>query len=128
MAKLTFKNDRKHTLSKMVEFATTHDRKRPYSNEDTTDLGLWMVKDEGIYLMSPTKENFCLGDALNSVVYASGYKPTKANHDTLWDKTYAVSHDDFAEFVPLMVDQVDRIIKGGSITIDITEDHLAVRA
>ena len=128
MPKLTFKKDTKNTLSKLMEFASTHKRYIPYVNEDTTDLGLWLVKDEGIYLMSPTKENFCLGNAINSVVYASGYKPTKANRDTLWDKTYEVSPDDFAEFVPLRADQVNRIINGGPITIDITETHISIHA
>jgi hypothetical protein len=128
MARLTFKNDKQGTLSKMIEFSNSHKRKYPYEEETTEDLGLWLVKDDGIYLMSPTNENFCLDDKINSVVYAKGYKPTKDNQDTLWDKTYAVSSDDFAEFIPLNKDATDRIIKGGSITIDLTETKIRVTA
>ena len=128
MARLTFKNDKQGTLSKMIEFSNSHKRQIPYAKKNTKDLGLWLVKDDGIYLMSPTKENFCLDDKINSVVYAKGYKPTKDNQDTLWDKTYAVSSDDFAEFITLNKDATDRIIKGGSITIDLTETKIRVTA
>ena len=34
------------------------------------------------------------------VAYAQGYS-TKGNHEDLWEKTHAVSADDFAEFIPL---------------------------
>jgi hypothetical protein len=127
MAKLTFKNDKKDTLSRMMKFSNSHKRKYPYEEETTEDLGLWLVKDRGIYLMSPTKENFCLyDDEINSVVYAEGYKPTKKNEDTLWDKTYAVSPDDFAEFIPLSKEATDRIIRGDSITIKLTETTISI--
>jgi len=127
MAKLTFKNDKKDTLSRMMKFSNSHKRKYPYEEETTEDLGLWLVKDDGIYLMSPTKENFCLyDDEINSVVYAEGYKPTKKNEDTLWDKTYAVSPDDFAEFIPLSKEATDRIIRGDSITIKLTETTISI--
>ena len=80
------------------------------------------MKDDGIYLMSPTDEKF------PSVVYAKGYKPTKGNCDTLWDKTYAVSPDDFVEFIQLKPDQIDRVKRGGHITIKISATQLQVIA
>jgi len=127
MAKLTFKNDKKDTLSRMMKFSNSHKRRYPYVEETTEDLGLWLVKDRGIYLMSPTNENFCLyDDEINSVVYAEGYKPTKKNEDTLWDKTYAVSPDDFMEFIPLNKNATDRIIRGDSITIKLTETKIEI--
>lgn len=127
MAKLTFKNDKKDTLSRMMKFSNSHKRKYPYEEETTEDLGLWLVKDNGIYLMSPTNENFCLyDDEINSVVYAEGYKPTKKNEDTLWEKTYAVSPDDFAEFIPLNKNATDRIIQGNPIVINLGSTKFSV--
>ena len=129
MAKLTFKNDRKDTLARMLRHAIKNKRKIPYVDEYTDDYGLTLVKDEGIYLMSSAERTFKDdGDDFNTVVYARGYKPTKANRDTLWDKTYAVSGDDFAEFIPLGEDMVYRVLHGGSIVIDLEGTTLTVTA
>ena len=129
MAKLTFKNDRKDTLARMLRHAIKNKRKIPYVDEYTDDYGLTLVKDEGIYLMSSAERTFKDdGDDFNTVVYARGYKPTKANRDTLWDKTYAVSGDDFAEFIPLGEDMVYRVLHGGSIVIELEETTLTVTA
>ena len=103
---------------------------RPLSNalKETTDQGLLLVKDHGIYLMSPAAENFIMSNDVNTVVYARGYKPTKANRDTLWDKTYAVSRDDFAEFVRLTPNMVRNVLRGSDITIELSETEMAVTA
>ena len=129
MAKLTFKNDKKDTLARMMKHALNNKRKIPYADEYTDDYGLTLVKDEGIYLMSSAERTFKDdGDDFNTVVYARGYKPTKANRDTLWDKTHAVSGDDFAEFVRLNDGMVDRVLHGGSIVIDLNETSYTVTA
>ena len=129
MAKLTFKNDKKDTLARMLRHAIKNKRKIPYVDDYTDDYGLTLVKDEGIYLMSSAERTFKDdGDDFNTVVYARGYKPTKANRDTLWDKTYAVSGDDFAEFIPLGEDMVYRVLHGGSIVIDLEGTTLTVTA
>jgi hypothetical protein len=120
MSLLIFKNDKAGTLANMMEFSNAHKRRKPYTNEETEEYGLWLVKDEGIYLMSPTDNRF------EKVVYARGYKPTKENRDTLWDKTHAVSGDDFAEFVQLTEDQMANVVKGGSIAIELDETQIAV--
>jgi hypothetical protein len=129
MHNLIFKNDKAGTLAKMMEHSNANKRKLPYVQEETEDQGLWLVKDKGIYLMSPTEENFVNGEGVrNTVVYARGYKPTKANRDTLWDKTYAVSHDDFVEFITLSPDMVRNVLNGGTITIELNETEMAVTA
>ena len=129
MAKLTFKNDKKDTLARMLKHAINNKRKIPYVDEYTDDYGLTLVKDDGIYLMSSAERTFKDdGDDFNTVVYARGYKPTKANRDTLWDKTHAVSGDDFAEFVRLNDGMVDRVLHGGSIVIDLNETSYTVTA
>ena len=127
-AKLIFKNDKAGTLAKMMEHSNAHKRRIPYTKEETYDYGLWLVKDHGIYLMSPTAENFIMSNDVNTVVYARGYKPTKANRDTLWDKTHAVSGDDFAEFVRLTPNMVRNVLRGSDITIELSETQMAVTA
>ena len=122
MHKLTFKNDKANTLAKMLRWANGRPRRIPYSTTITNSQGLWLVKDEGIYLMSPTDKKF------RTVVYARGYKPTKTNRDTLWDKTHDVSGDDFAEFVHLDAGQVTRVLDGGGITIKLNKTTLEIAA
>lgn len=130
MHSLNFRNDAKGTLSKLVAFALDRPRKKPYEQTTTEERGVWLVKDDGIYLMSPTDEKFCLSKKdINTVVYAHGYKPTKANRDTLWDKTHNVSGDDFVEFIPLQESQVDRIInQNGNLRVKLSETKLQIIA
>ena len=120
MHTLNFSNDNAGTLAQMLEHANTHKRMLPYCEGETEEQGLWLVKDRGIYLMSPTHCKF------EKVVYASGYEPTDENEDTLWDKTHAVSGDDFVEFVPLSQDMVSNVLDGGSITIELGETKMSV--
>jgi len=122
MHSLIFKNDKVGTLAKMMEHSNANKRKLPYVQEETKNQGFWLVKDEGIYLMSPTEERF------KEVVYARGYKPTKANRDTLWEKTHQVSGDDFAEFITLSSNMVRNVLNGGTITIELNETEMAVTA
>ncbi len=127
MHKLFFDNDKNNTLSDMVAWASDRPRKIPYVEEYTDDMGLWLVKDHGIYLMSPTDERFVdKKGTINKVVYAKGYKPTKANRDTLWNKTHDVSPDDFAEFIPLTGDQLRRAKNGYPIRIELSETQLNI--
>jgi hypothetical protein len=122
MHKLIFKNDKARTLAKMMEHSNAHKRRIPYTQDETEDQGLWLVKDEGIYLMSPTDDRF------DKVVYARGYKPTNGNRDTLWDKTHEVSRDDFAEFVRLTPNMVFNVLGGGDLTIKLSETKMVVWA
>ena len=111
----------------MVEWSKTHRRRIPYTKDYTDDLGLWLVKDDGIYLMASTDENYVnQKGVINTVVYARGYKPTKANRETLWHKTHAVSGDDFAEFINLTPDQTTRVMKGFPIEIALTSTTFSI--
>ena len=71
----------------------------PYTDQDTSDKGVLLVKDEGIYLMNayaggkPPNE-------LGTVVFAESYDPNK--DEDVWERSrQAVGGDDFGEFVPL---------------------------
>ena len=66
---------------------------------------LWLVKDEGIYLMSP---GICpqaeSGHASERppVAYATGFDPTREDRMAVWHRALdAVGGDDFAEDVPV---------------------------
>ena len=119
-------------LAPMMKHAMAHERIMPYMGQTTEEQGLWLVKDDGIYLMSPTVKRFRSHGNLkaqhSTVVYAKGYKPTKANRDTLWDKTHDISGDDFAEFLPLSEGQVANICNGGSVTVWIGQGELEYAA
>ena len=66
---------------------------------------LWLVKDEGIYLMSPGIHPDAAPvdrSARPPVAYASGFDPTRDDRLAVWDRARdAVGGDDFAEAVPL---------------------------
>ena len=125
MTRLHFKND---TLKRVVQHSQKVKRKIPYEDNYTKDMGVWLVKDEGIYLMAPTHEERDRDENGKTVVcYAEGFSP---NVKDLWNKTYAVSRDDFAEFIPLNREQVADILaapKGKKgLTIKLTETQIAV--
>ena len=100
-----------------------------YRDKYTPKKCFYLVKDDGIYLMNcysnnPNKE---LGrDEPNTVVYASGFNP-KFNDD-IWEKTYQVSRDDFAENIYFTDDELDRIANGGTITVKLSETEYEVVA
>jgi len=121
MAKLVFKNDKNNTLVEMLKFSTKHKRKIPYEKKYTKDFGFWLVKDDGIYLMSPTKENFVLNDV--GVIYADGYSP---DNDDIRQKMHRVSPDDFAEFIPVTSVQKKAVLEGRKITINLTETEIEI--
>ena len=92
------------------------------------EQGLWLVKDDGIYLMSASNSDgkgLKKADGKPVVSYASGYDPKY--EDDLWDKTYAVSPDDFAEFIPLgqlLEEWTDQELRYLAVILD--EDTLEV--
>jgi hypothetical protein len=103
-------------LNKLIKHSKENVRHYPYTNKIAHEIGLTLVKDEGVYLMSSAKKTLLdpkrkLPEGLtpNLVVYGKGYKPTESNKDTLWDKTYEFSRDDFAEFIPLTPQQLSNL-------------------
>jgi len=103
--------------------------KQPYTNETTKDKGFYLVKDEGIYLMNAfDSDNDKTPKQNGFVVYASGFNPKYDKYGDLWDRTYEISADDFAEFVPMDEDQLKRVAEGGIIKIDLSPSTLTVWA
>ena len=122
--RLTFKSNK--SLRKLArDTLKASNFKIAYCEHYTPKKCFYLVKDDGIYLMeaydtdkSP-KEN-------GTVVYASGFNP-KYNKD-IWEKTYEVSRDDFAENIFFSDDQLERIVNGGNVDICLSETELEVRA
>jgi len=126
MTTLTF-NSNKNLKSLARETLSSKVFHQPYTEETTEQRGIFLVKDEGIYVMDAYADKH--PDSYNRrVIYASGYNPKHDKYGDLWDRTYAVSRDDFGEFVPMDDDALIRIMKGGKITIKLTPTTMEVRA
>jgi len=126
MTTLTF-NSNKNLKSLARETLSSKVFHQPYTQETTEQRGIFLVKDEGIYIMDAYADKH--PDSYNRrVIYASGYNPKHDKYGDLWDRTYAVSRDDFGEFVPMDEDALIRIMRGGKITIKLTPTMLEVRA
>lgn len=125
MHRLKFKDD---GFQRMLTHMMRHPRKLPYTTENTADYGLWLVKDDGIYVMSPCHmedRDIEFDGSSVHVIYAKGYD---RNQPDIWDKTYQVSRDDFAEFIPLEKKQVQRMMETCELEIGISETELEVVA
>lgn len=109
----------------MIQHMLKNERKIPYVDETTDEYGLWLVKDEGIYVMAPTWEKDIVRKNKCHVIYARGFSPRVKD---LWEKTHAVSGDDFAEFIPLSEQQMKRVALFGELDIRLTETEVSVYA
>ena len=128
MATLLF-NSNKSLKSLARETLKAETFKKPYTNETTKDKGFYLVKDEGIYLMNAFDSNNDKTPKQNGfVVYAQRFNPKYDLKGDLWDRTYAVSRDDFAEFIPMEESQLMRVIEGGNIKIVLSPSSFEVWA
>jgi len=123
MAKLTFNaSDIKPLVKHTLE---SDKRKACWGQKDKIPAGLWLVKDEGIYLMSNGEQVVDSETGRLPVVYAKGYNPHKAD---VWEKAYAVSSDDFCQFIPVK-DFSDFLEWGAdTITIKLTATTMQIGA
>ena len=128
MTKLTF-NSNKSLKSLARETLKAKTFKQPYTNETIKEKGFYLVKDEGIYLMNAFElEDGKTSSSEGLTVYASGFNPKHDKNDDLWDRTYAISRDDFAEFIPFEEEALMRIASGGNVHIRLSEETLEITA
>jgi hypothetical protein len=97
--------------------------RHPYTDKITKKLGVWLVKDDGIYLMNAFK----LGKtetptSMNYTSYANGYNPNCYDSNDLWERTHKFSRDDFAEFIQLNKRQLIDLKFGYSLQLNIYEE------
>ena len=127
MHKLNFKSNK--TLRSLAKETLNADKfKIAYTKKTTTQKGFFLVKDEGIYLMNSYVNKDGERKNVNSVVYASGYNPKHDKHNDLWERTYQVSGDDFAENIPLDNSALNRLRDGGNLTINLSDTQIEVIA
>mgnify|MGYP003128882744 FL=1 len=100
--------------------------KTAYEQKYTSNKSLWLVKDEGIYLMNCYKktEEFLKKDF---VVYARGFNPNTLDRELVWDRSYEISRDDFAENIPLNATMIKDIVHGLDLHIYISEKEIRVK-
>ena len=92
--------------------------KPPYEDEYTNKKSFWLVKDEGIYVMSCYKgEKFI-------VAFARGYNPNTLDRNEVWHKAREVSRDDFAENIPLNETMLKNLIKGQNLHIHMNDKEI----
>lgn len=95
--------------------------------EQVTGPGLWLVGDDGVYLMSNCKPAFMRTPEKQFVVYAEDLDPEKVDFDTWWDKkNEAFGGDDGVEFIPLEDIDNERVLGGEWVEIDVTPQSIAV--
>ena len=99
--------------------------KTAYEQKYTSNRSLWLVKDEGIYLMNCYKktEEFLKKDF---VVYARGFNPNTLDRGLVWDRAREISRDDFAENIPLNATMIKNIVHGLDLHIYISEKEIRV--
>ena len=99
--------------------------KTAYKQKYTSNKSLWLVKDEGIYLMNCYKktEEFLKKDF---VVYARGFNPKTLDRGLVWDRAREISRDDFAENIPLNATMIKNIVHGLDLHIYISEKEIRV--
>lgn len=99
--------------------------KTAFEQKYTSKKSLWLVKDEGIYLMNCYKKDteFLKKDF---VVYARGFNPNTLDRQLVWDRSYKISRDDFAENIPLNATMIKNIVHGLDLHIYISEKEIRV--
>jgi len=102
----------------------------PYGQGPANEPGFWLVKDDGIYIMPAGWDESVGEKAANSqhkIVFATGYNP-KTDED-VWEKSRAAAGgDDFAEFVGLTSDIVERVKATGRLLVTISETEIRLEA
>ena len=127
IAKVTLKKRKFHVPYQDFMLEHGHITKEEYDKGQRTPC-FTLVKDHGIYVMSGAandKELWNKEQKKFTVAYAKGFDP---DQEDLWDKTYAVSGDDFAEAIPLTKTQLLNIAKGQPLRIRMSPTEIQITA
>ena len=104
-----FDNDNK--LKTIVRTALTGDHQLPYGEGSAGQSGVWLVKDEGVYLLpaNGVKRKPCYAKGFGEDVYIGG--------------------DDFVDFIALSTPMIVRILdKSSQLEITLTDTEIRVTA
>jgi len=106
--KLKFRTSK--ALRQVCMTAFQNGLKLPYGQGPASDRGILLVNDAGVYVM-PANSN----GKPKHIAYAQGFR-----HDGIFG-------DDFAEFIPLTISQLDRLINGQkALEIELNDDSMRV--
>jgi len=125
--KLHFKNAE---VKKLVNHTFSAKKHAPlYENPETEKAGLWLVGDQGVYLMSNGRPNMDKPEGEGCfVAYAKECDPNNDKIDWWENKRASFGGDDGCEFIELSDQMVKNIKDGGSLIIDISETQMKVTA
>tara|TARA_Y100000114_G_scaffold120073_1_gene114967 strand:- start:365 stop:691 length:327 start_codon:yes stop_codon:yes gene_type:complete len=104
-----FENDNK--LKTIARTALDGDHQLPYGEGPAGQAGIWLVKDEGVYLLpaNGVKRKPCYAKGFGDDVYIGG--------------------DDFVDFIPLSTPQIVRILNHSSrLEITLTDTEIRIEA
>jgi hypothetical protein len=102
----------------------------PYGLTEDPGPGLFLVKDDGVYVMSNGEPHFPGTDSRNKVVYARGYEAlpqtaTLEDRMNRYEKVRsAAGGDDFAEFLPAK--SLEKLEQGGLLEINLTASKIRI--
>jgi len=118
-------------LKRIVEHTLANPECRiPYTKETTKEPSLYLVKDEGVYLMSASVKHLqdeSKTEGGSIVAYAKGLDPKK-DGGYYEEARYICGGDDFAELLPIEV-FAKAVEKGAkTVSIKLTENSLDIRA
>jgi hypothetical protein len=103
---------------------------RPLFDEQT-GKGLWLVGDQGVYLMANTTDGEINSkpkpDNTNAVVYADECDPTRMAFEDWWaNKRRSFGNDDGVEFIPLLDFITFRRDDPTHLVVDFTDGKLGL--
>lgn len=107
----------------LVEWSETHEPDTLY--DTVTGPGLWLVGDDGVYLMSNARESLAKPDGKKGslVVHARECDP-KLDFDEWWEnKRASFGGDDGAEFLGL-AEVKDCLPETGDLVLDVTPTQI----
>ena len=108
-------------LARLAEAASqASEFRKPYTKETTHESGLWLVKDNGLYVMNAHEETE------PKCAFANGFDPLDLEDDPL-ACARAVGGDDFAEWIPLPKKILSLLAHGRDmLKIDLSDDLIKI--
>ena len=122
--KLTFPRDRVIALVEHTKAADGH--KKLYDKE--TGPGIWMVGDDGVYLMSNAEGVLAADDGsnLHFICYANEVNPKTMEFDDWWSaKRASFGGDDGCDFLKLESVEASLAL-GGDLQLEVTPSSISL--
>ena len=115
-------------VQKLMEHSlNSPDHKMAYGDIKSQEPGLWIVGDDGIYLMSNGLPGLADGKQ-QKVVYANECDPTKMDFDDWWEnKNATFGSDDGCEYFSLESIKYDPYLKLAKFEVILTPNSMNIK-